>query len=132
MPNEAFERQKGKGITSTERARELGKQGGVASAKAYKEKKEIKTQLQIAVDLFTKKLSDNALKEGKKELAEEIKAINAINFKLLELINTKNVKPETKLKALTEILDRTEGKPKQESKVEHSGSIAKIIRDDIV
>ena len=64
MKNEAFEKQKGKGITSTEQARLLGSMGGRATALNIKRKKSMKELAQMMGDC-----------NASKEIAEKMKVL---------------------------------------------------------
>jgi hypothetical protein len=121
---------KGKGINSTERARELGRKGGTAFGQKHKERKALKERLELALDIYTEKLKQTALAEGKAELAKEIDAMGAIPFKLLDIMTSKTIKAETRLRAMAEIMDRTDGKAIQKNEITgKDGEVLKIRLD---
>ena len=75
-----------------------------------KNNKKFTEQLEFAINFFTKKLQKSALEKGDKELAEQIIKMGAISFKLLEIISSNKVSPDTKLKALTLVINALEKK----------------------
>lgn len=88
------------------------KKAGIKSGEVRRAKKELKEQLQIAIDIYTKKLlNDPNITEEQKEILK-----SGSDILVLELIQTalnKKVKHETRLKANDMIMDRMYGKPKQ-------------------
>jgi hypothetical protein len=97
---------------SQEEARELGKKGGLKSGIVRKQKKDLKERMKIGLELWKKDLVSEARKSGDKVKANQIDEMGAEVFKILEIIHT-STKDEVKLKALAELMDRTEGKPMQ-------------------
>ena len=106
-----------KPIRSEEEARELGRRGGVASGQARRENRDLKKKLELASDILTDKLKRAALKRGDKELAKEIEEVGVIVFTLMDIATSNKIKAETRLKALSEVMDRTDGKPIQRNEL---------------
>ncbi len=106
----------GKKITEGE-ASILGRKGGIASGKVRAENKNLKKQLELAIDIYTDKLKKVALKNGDITLANQIEEIGVIPFKLFEIIGSSKVKAETRLKAMIDVMDRLDGKAIQKNEI---------------
>jgi hypothetical protein len=103
----------------TSEARKISRKGGIKSGEVRREKKKLREQLEIAIDILTRQ----QLKKGKltKEQIELIKATDINIYDLITIANNPKVKPETRLRAKETIFDRLYGKPKQE--IEGSGQL---------
>jgi hypothetical protein len=98
---------------TSEEASEMGKKGAQASIISRRNKRDLKARYNLALDLLTQKLSKQALEKGKLDLAAEISEVGAEVFKTIEIVISKKVKAETRLRALESIQDRVAGKPTQ-------------------
>lgn len=126
MGHEAFNKQKGKGITSTEQARKLGAMGAKKSLETKRKKKLFK---QIINDI----MDQPATKEMEKVIQKSFGA-NGVDLTLKEaMVYAQVVKAIKKqdTQAFNALVDRVDGKPVQDTKIEHKGPLVKIIRDDI-
>ena len=107
-------------VGSTEEARKKGRAGGLKSAKARRKKKELKEKLNFVLDFHA-----DRTKQDDQSLSEDIKNIigesGLIAYELVNLVMDKNNGEATRLNAIKEILDRTEGKVVQKQETEHSG-----------
>ena len=101
-----------KNASRTER-QEIGRKGGLTYANNLKKKKSIAEALEIMQEINKKNLIDKAINEKKPELAEVIEQIGWLPYKLQNIINDPAVEMQHKLKAIQEVLDRTDGKPVQ-------------------
>lgn len=102
---------------TTKEQREIAKKGGKKSVQVRREKKELKERLSLAVDILTDKLKTQALKNGDKALADQIEEVGADVFNLMDIATSKKVKSETRLRALSEMMDRTYGKAVQKQEL---------------
>ena len=66
---------------------------------------------------MTDKLKKAALKKGNEELAKEVEEIGGIVFKLMDIVTNDKIRAETRLRALSEVMDRTDGKPIQRNEI---------------
>lgn len=106
---------------TSEEASIMGKMGGEARGKAIKERKNLKERLTLALEIWTEQTIDNHVKKGELKKAEVVRLMGADGAKLIDLINGKLVKSDTKLRALSELWDRIDGKAIQKN--EHSGGV---------
>jgi hypothetical protein len=113
MVNEAFKNQIGKGIDSTEKARELGALGGKKSGESKRRKRDIKQNMRLAFDIITEDMIEDAKKSQDESKASLLEQIGSETFELISIIQDPSVKLETKLAALKEAYDRMYGKPTQ-------------------
>jgi hypothetical protein len=101
-----------KNATSSER-QEIGRKGGLTYGRNLRKKKSIAEALEIMQEINKKKLVDKAIKKKKPELAEVINEIGWLPYQLQGIINNPIVETQHRLKAIQEVLDRTDGKPVQ-------------------
>lgn len=126
-------------IPQTERTleeqRKIAKMGGIASGKARAKKKNLKEALALALEIMTEKtLKEAKEKKASPETIQMLKESGLIPYKLLEMLTSKKIKSETKLRVMQEIMDRTEGKALQkiESKnVNKNIDLSNISTDDL-
>ena len=103
---------------SKKEARENGKLGGIISGKVRKEKKELKEQLDMVINILTsKELNKQNLSETEKYILQNS------NILVYELVKTalKGKSNTIRLKAIQEILNRLYGMPNQ--KIEQKNSM---------
>ena len=100
-----------------EEQKKLAIRGGKASGEARRAKRDLKANLKLMADLESEKLSKELRKMGQDKLADQMEEVGLIAFKYFEILNKKSVKMETRLKALSEISDRIDGKPTQRQEV---------------
>lgn len=98
-----------------EEHRKIAIQGGLASVKARREKKELKEKLIIALDYITKIKADQAKDENLKNIIQEIGFDSYIVLKEIEKGN---------LNAVDRVWDRIYGKAMQPSETNITGAIA--------
>jgi hypothetical protein len=101
-----------KNVSSTER-QEIGRKGGLTYGENLRKKKSIATALEIMQQINTKRLVDEAINNENLEQAEIIDQIGWLPYKLQGIINNPAVETQHKLRAIQEVLDRTDGKPVQ-------------------
>lgn len=108
---------------TSEKAREIGRKGGIASGKAKKEKKLIKEQIQLLLSL---PLKDAKTKKELKELGIDT---DNIDNQMAMVISMWKKAIKGDVQAFNTIRDTVGEKPTD--KIEHSGSIPIVIDDDI-
>ena len=72
----------------------------------------LKERMKIGLELWKQDMISSAKKDGNTAKANQIDSMGAEVFQMLEIIQNSS-KDEVKLKALAELMDRTEGKPMQ-------------------
>ncbi len=100
---------------SKSEARKFGKIGGIQSGKVRRERRSIKEQLEIALEITTNHLIANSENEEEKQL---LKKAGVDGFVLMQILNSKESSPDTKLSALDKLWNRVHGRPRQEITVE--------------
>jgi hypothetical protein len=96
--------------------RQVARQGGIASGKARKEKKELKDRIKLAFEIA-------AAQAAKKhpEQAKELKEIGFDVFVLKQMVENPDASDDLRLKTMAQLWDRAYGKPQQP--VEMSGDL---------
>ena len=105
---------------------EIAKKGAEASAQVRREKRDLKGRISLMLDVMANKAT-----EGKSK--EERELIKEIGFEVYELMNLlyNTHDPDKRLKVLSEIMDRTDGKAIQKQEIKGEMLIAPIINDDV-
>lgn len=101
-----------KNAPSSER-QEVGRKGGLTYGRNLRKKKSIAEALEIMQEINKQRLIDEAINNKNPEQAEIIDQIGWLPYKLQAIINNPIVETQYKLKAIQEVLDRTDGKPVQ-------------------
>jgi len=116
--------------TRTKRERsKIGKLGAKATNEIKKYKKTLKEQLEIGIDIMTKKgLKNKDLTPEQKQVLEQS---NILIYGMLNMAINPKVKHETKLRAIDMVMDRLHGKAKQEIISKNETSI-KISSKDVL
>jgi hypothetical protein len=101
-----------KDLPSSER-QEIGRKGGLTYGRNLRKNKTIAEALEIMKEINKQRLIDEAINNKNLEQAEIIDQIGWLPYKLQAIINNPAVETQHKLKAIQEVLDRTDGKPVQ-------------------
>ncbi len=119
--NENLKKGKDTQFSTGELQARIAAEGGKKKAENAKEEKKeqiklksAKEALVAAMEIMTLKLTEEAINQKQKDMAELLKAAeNPLIAQLVNIIFNKSTAPLTKLKALDMAFDRMEGKPKQ-------------------
>jgi len=101
-----------------DQARLIRVAGGKASQAKRKQKKEIKEQLELAVEVYGDLKAKDLKAKGHTIKSEIVKKVGVLGFELFEMLRDKTTDKRTKLSIISEILDRTEGKAVQKSSID--------------
>ena len=111
---------------SKEEARAMAVRGGYKSGEVRKKKKELKQRLMLGLEIFTEIKAKQLKKQGHPEAAKIIKEIGIDSYTLLDIISDDKTSAQVKLTAVSDVLDRIEGKPVQKSVVDATVSDKEI------
>lgn len=100
---------------SQQERKEIAKKGAEATNKIKAEKKNLKEQLEIAMEIYERRMINQAISQNKPDLAEDLKNMGFIAYKIMDLI--KSEKHEISFKALQELIDRVHGKSIQRNEL---------------
>lgn len=95
---------------SNEEAMRNGSKGGIKSGKARRAKRDLRERFEIAFKILDKKALKNLKGTEERRI---VKVVGTLGYKVLDIINSKKVKTETKLKAINTVWDRMYGKSKE-------------------
>lgn len=98
-----------------EEQKKIASKGGKKSVESRKRIKDLKERLKLGLEIFTEIKAKTFEKLGNHEEAEILKELGIETYTLLDIVSNDKNAPQTKLLAINDILDRTEGKPIQKS-----------------
>ena len=108
------------GDRTPEERREIGRKGGIQRGINARKRREEKQRMLIALELFEKKVKKKLSKEEQEILTESGLEV----FELIKMITNPIIDDNVRLRAITTVMDRLEGKPTQ--KIEQSVELQEI------
>lgn len=97
-----------------EEQRKIASNGGKKSVEARRKKKDLKERFKIGLEIFSEMKAKKLKELGDDEGAEIVKEIGIETYTLLNIVSEEE-NSQTKISAINDILDRTEGKPVQKN-----------------
>ncbi len=97
-----------------EEVRKIASNGGKKSVEARRKKKNLKERFKIGLEIFSEMKAKRLKELGDDEGAEIVKEIGIEIYTLLNIVSEEK-NSQTKISAINDILDRTEGKPVQKN-----------------
>lgn len=91
-------------ITKKEQ-RAIASRAGKKSVEARRQKKKLRESLQLILDIKAEELARDLRKAGQKEIADQVEQVGLIAYRMTEIIGSRKIKAETRLKAMEKVID---------------------------